>query len=73
MEALSFGNIIDHVVLQKLVDVVGTDLAKTITVDSLEGSPRFKSGLFRQLLALFFDYFFVLRNCLQEEVDFVTS
>ena len=73
VEALLLRDVVHHVVLQELVDVVGANLAETHAVDSLEGCPRLESMLLRKLLALLFHYFFILRNGLQEEVDLVTS
>ena len=39
VEALSFTNVVDHVVLEELVDVVGADLAQLHAVNAFEGSP----------------------------------
>ena len=47
VEALLLRDVVHHVVLQKLVDIVSTDFAKTHPVDPLEGCPRFESVLLR--------------------------
>ena len=60
MEALSFTDVVDHVVLKELVDVVGGDFSQLHPVDSLEGCPRFKAVLLRQLLPLLLDDLLVL-------------
>ena len=39
VEALSFTDVVNHVVLEELVDVVGADLAQLHAVNAFEGSP----------------------------------
>jgi len=62
VEALGLADVIDHVVLQKLIDVVGRDLAQLHAVDALEGGPGLEAVLLGQLLPLLLRDFFVLRD-----------
>ena len=73
MEALSFTDVIDHVVLEELVDVVGGNFSKLHAIDSFKGCPRFKTMLFGKLLPLFFYNLFILRNRLEQLEYLVTS
>jgi hypothetical protein len=41
-----FCEIVDHVVFQKGVDIVGAYLAKSCTIDAFEGGPGLKADLF---------------------------
>ena len=65
VEALSLTDVVHHVVLQELVDVVRRDLSKLHPIDSLESCPWFETMLLGKLLSLFFDNFFVLRDGLE--------
>lgn len=73
MEDFILLDVVDHVVDQELVDVVGTYLPDTHSVDSLECAPWFESFLSCQILSLFLYDLFVLRNGLQEQKYFVTG
>ena len=46
MEALSLTDVVNHVVLEELVDVVGGYLPKLHAIDSFEGGPGFETMLF---------------------------
>ena len=46
VENLRLLNIVYHVVIQELVNVISTDLAKSHPIDSLECGPWFKAFLF---------------------------
>ena len=52
MEALSLTDVVYHVVLQELVDIVRRDLAELHAINSLEGGPWLEPVLLGQLLAL---------------------
>ena len=54
VEALSLTDVVDHIILQELIDVVCGDLAELHAIDSLEGGPGLEAVLFGQLLSLFF-------------------
>ena len=73
MEAFLLLYIVHHIVIQELVDVIGTDLAKAHSIDSLEGGPWLKALLLGQLLALLLHYLLVLTDWLQKQVYFVTG
>ena len=73
VEALSFTDVVDHVVLEELVDVIGADLAQLHPIDALESRPGFETVLLGELLALLFYDFFILRNGLKKLEYFVTS
>ena len=73
VEALGLADVVDHVVLQELVDVVGRNFAQLHPVDALEGRPRLKAGLFGELLTLLLDDFFVLGYRPKQLENFVTS
>ena len=45
VENLRLLNVVNHVVIQELVNVIGTDLAKSHPIDPLECSPWFKAFL----------------------------
>ena len=73
MEAFGLTDIVHHVVLQELVDVVGGNLAQLHSVYALEGSPGLEAMLFGQLLPLFLDDLLVLGDRLEQLEHFVTS
>ena len=73
VEALSFTNVVDHVVLEELVDVVGADLSQLHAVDALEGSPGFETVLLGELLSLLLHDLLVLRDRLEQLKYFVAS
>ena len=60
VEALSLADVVDQVVLQELVDIVGRDLAQLHTIDSFEGRPWLEPLLLGQLLSLLLDDLLVL-------------
>ena len=62
VEALGLADVVDHVVLEELVDVVRRNLSQLHSIDTLEGCPRLESVLLGELLSLFLDDLFVLRN-----------
>ena len=62
MKTFSFTDIVDHIVLEELVDVVRRNLSQLHSIDTLAGCPRLKSVLLGELLSLFLDDLFVLRN-----------
>ena len=53
VEALSLTDVVDHIILQELVDVICRDFAELHAIDSLEGGPWLEPVLLGQLLALF--------------------
>ena len=53
VEALSLTDVVDHIILQELVDVICGDLAELHAINSLEGGPWLEPVLLSQLLALF--------------------
>jgi len=73
MEALGFTDVVDHVVMQELVDVVGGNFPQLHPIDSLESCPGLEPMLLGQLLPLLFDDFFVFRDRLQQLKHFETS
>ena len=73
MEALSLTYVVDHIVLQKLIDVVGRNFAQLHSIDSLEGRPGLKTVLLGQLLSLLFDDLLVFRDRLEQLEYFVTG
>ena len=73
VETLSLADIVDHVVLEELIDIVGGDLAQLHAVDALEGSPGLEAVLLGQLLALLLHDLLVLRDRPQQLEHFVTS
>ena len=46
VENLRLLNVVNHVVIQELVNVIGTDLTKSYPIDPLECGPWFKAFLF---------------------------
>ena len=73
VEALSLTDVVDHVVLQKLIDVVCWYFAQLHSIDAFEGRPGLKTVLLGQLLSLLFDDLLVFRNRLEKLEYFVTS
>ena len=73
VEAFGLTDVVHHVVLEELVDVVGRNFAQLHAIDALESCPGLKSMLFGQLLALLFDDLLVFRDCLKNLVDFETT
>ena len=73
METLSLTYVIDHIVLQELINIISWYLAQLHAVDPLEGCPGFKSVLLGQLLALLFHDLLVLTDGLKQLKDFVIS
>ena len=73
METLSLADIVHHVVLEELIDIVGGDLAQLHAVDALESSPGLEPVLLSQLLALLLHDLFILRDRPQQLENFVTS
>lgn len=73
MEALELAEVVDHVLAQEAVDVVGAEFAKTRAIQALKGGPRFEAVLRGELLALLLDDIFVLANSLEQLVDLVLS
>ena len=73
VEALSFTNVVDHVVLKELVDVVGADLSQLHAVDALEGSPGLETVLLGELLSLLLHDLLVLRDRLEQLKYFIAS
>ena len=73
VEAFSFADVVHHVVLQELVDIIGGDLAKLHSVDALESSPGLKAMLLGQLLALLLDNLLILSDRTEQLEHFVTS
>ena len=65
VEALSLTDVVDHVVLEELVDVVGANLAQLHAVDALEGSPGLETVLLGELLSLLLHNLLVLRDRLE--------
>ena len=60
METLSFTDVVDHIVLQELIDVVGRNFSQLHAVNSLECSPGLEPMLLCELLPLLFHYFLIL-------------
>ena len=73
VEALSFTNVVYHVVLKELVDVVGADLSQLHAVDALEGSPGLETVLLGELLSLLLHDLLVLRDRLEQLKYFIAS
>ena len=71
VEALSFADVVYHVVLQELVDVISRYFAQLHAVDTLEGRPWFKALLLGKLLALLFHDFLILCYGPKQLKDFV--
>ena len=53
VEALSLTDVVDHIILQELVDVICRDFAELHAIDSFKGGPWLKPVLLGKLLALF--------------------
>ena len=62
MEAFCFTDVIDHIILQKLIDIVGRNFTQLHPVDAFEGGPWLETMLFGQLLALLFNNLFVFSD-----------
>ena len=65
VEALSLADVVDHVVLEELIDIVSANFSQLHAIDSLEGGPGLEAVLFGQLLSLFLYDLFVFWDWLE--------
>ena len=70
MVALHLGQVVNHVVFKKQVNVVGRDLAESTPINAFESCPRLETRLLGELLALLLYDCFIFADCFEQQINF---